>query len=232
MTALRLATANIFKGMPPDKARLAIETVLIHRPDVLALQEVGRGRGRILRDLDGYSFARPVDGGAPIVYGPRFSLVRCRAVVLARREFVGHMPGRKSRLPATVATLAVLHDEATGHDAAVIDFHLTAEVQYAGRYRRDLAHRLRVRRHKRERRRLRALIVEQRSKGRDVYALGDGNYDGLTLPPLTSCWEGRRAEGTLGNRAVDAIYAETRPTAVRTVVTGSDHRAVVANYKE
>lgn len=230
---LRLSTANFFKGMPLDRTRAGVDTVLTHGIDIAALQEWVSGRDSILRDLRtrGLSFCRPAQGGGPIVYTARFSPLHCRAVTLAHREFVGHLPGRKDRLPASIANLAVLADDKTGDEVAVINFHLTAEVQHAGRYRRDPAHRLRVQRHKRERRRLSRLVRRQQRKGRTVFALGDTNYDGMALPPLRTCWRGQRG-GTLGHRAVDVIYAETDADTVRTVETGSDHLAVVATYKE
>ena len=231
-----LATANIFKGMSVSAAAAGVNTVLVTSGTsdvILALQEWAAGRQSILADLRkrGLSSCRPDGGGGPIVHAARYSSLHCRAVTLARRELVGHLIGRKNRLPASVANLTVLHDDETGDDLAVINFHLTAEVQSGGRYRRDLAHRPRVWRHKRERRRLSRLVRAQQRKGRIVYALGDTNFDGFTLPPLRSCWRGRKG-GTLGNRAVDCVFAATEADVVKTVITGSDHRAVVVTYKE
>lgn len=230
---LRVATANLFKGMPLEKVRAGVDTLYTHGPDVAALQEWVRGRDSVLRDLRrrGLSFCRPSEGGGPIVYTSRFSPARCRGVTLARRELVGHLPGRKDRLPASIANLTILVDDATDDELAVVNFHLTAEVQYAGRYRRDPAHLLRVRRHKREVRRLTRLARRQRHKGRRVFLCGDTNYDGLRIKGLVSCWEGH-AGHTLGPRAVDTVFAETPAHSVKTVVTGSDHRAVVVTYKE
>lgn len=230
---IRVATANLFKGMPLDRVRVGVDTVLTHGVDIAGLQEWVSGRDAILRDLRsrGLSFCRPAEGGGPVVYTSRFSPLHCRAVRLARREFVGHLPGRKNKLGPSLANLTVLCDDQTGDELAVINFHLTAEVQSGGKYRRDFAHRLRVRRHKRERRRLERLVRRQRRKGRRVFALGDTNYHGMTLPPLRSCWRGRDG-GTLGGRAVDVVYADTESDTVRTVKTGSDHLAVVVTYKE
>lgn len=226
-----VATANIFKGMDLDAARAAVDTVLTHGPHILALEEWGRQRDGILRDLSkrGYSFARPGRGGGPVVLARGFGLERCYGVRLSRAEVVGHLVGRKNRLPESIATVVLCHDESTGDDLAVVEFHLTAEVQFGGRYRRDPAHLLRVLRHRRERRRLRRLVRKLEHK-RTVYALGDTNYDGMSLPPLRSCWDGGK-QGTLGGRAVDVVFARQRPVKVRTVVTGSDHRAVVATYR-
>ena len=68
-----------------------------------------------------------------------------------------------------------------------------------------------------------------RRKGNRVYACGDTNFDGLRLPPLVSCWR-LRPGGTLGNRAVDIIYAPEPADSVRTYPTRSDHKAVLATY--
>lgn len=230
-----LATANIFAHMTLSEAAAGVDTVLVTSGTtdvILALQEWAAGRQSILHDLAkrGLGSCRPAGGGGPIVHAARYSSLHCRAVTLARAEVMGHLIGRKNRLPASVANLTVLHDDETGDDLAVINFHLTAEVQSAGRYRRDVAHRLRVQRHKRERRRLSALVRAQQRKGRVVYALGDSNFDGFALPPLRSCWRGRKG-GTLDGRAVDIVFAETEADTVKTVVTGSDHRAVVCVYR-
>lgn len=226
----RVATANVRVTLDHFEAAHALAEVLALNPDVGALQEWGKGRDALLRSASRYDYARNAIGGGPVYWRrDRFALVRCRAVVLARREYVGRLLGRKSTLPASVATLAILCDDETGGEVAVVNFHLTAEVQSGGRYRRDLGHRLRVQRHKREVRRLGRLGRRQHRKGRLVYLLGDTNYDGLRVPGLVSCWEGRDG-GTLGKRAVDVVFADRPAKAVRTVTTGSDHRAVVCDY--
>lgn len=225
----RLATANVRVTLDHFEAAHALAEVLALNPDVGGLQEWPTGRDQLLKAATAYDYARNDMGGGPVFWRrDRFGLVRCRAVVLARRSFVGHLTGRKSTLPASVATLAILCDDETGGEVAIINFHLTAEVQSGGRYRRDKAHRARVRRHKREVRRLARMGRRQRRK-RPVYLHGDTNYDGLQIPGFVSCWEGRDG-GTLGRRAVDVVYASRPAKAVRTVTTGSDHRAVVCDY--
>lgn len=226
---LRVATANVRVTLDHFEAAHALAEVLALNPDVGGLQEWPRGRDSLLKAASTYDYARNDLGGGPVFWRrDRYGLVRCRAVVLARRSFVGHLTGRKSTLPASVATLAILSDDETGAEVAVVNFHLTAEVQSGGRYRRDRSHRARVRRHKREVRRLARLARRQRRK-RTVAMLGDTNYAGLNIPGLVSCWEGRDG-GTLGHRAVDVVYATRPAKAVRTVTTGSDHRAVIADY--
>ena len=101
-------------------------------------------------------------------------------------------------------------------EVAHLNGHYTAEVQKDGAYRTDLAHRLRVRRHKRERRRTRRRERHHQRRGRFVVVTVDGNFDGLQLPPLTSCWDGRKAVGTLGGRTVDIVFADRPARRVET----------------
>lgn len=223
-----VATANIpVRSMSPDEVRAALRTVLAEHPHYVGLQEVGPGADRLLSEARRYGRAR-AKGGPPILFDlDRTGLLHVRPRRLAGREYVGHLPGRKNRLPASIATEAVLEDDVLG-EGRVICAHLTAEVQSGGRYRRDAAHRLRVMRHKRERRRLRRLARRSGRRGWVVVVL-DSNFDGFTLPPLKSCWDGRKG-GTLGSRAVDVILTPWSARRVHTIATGSDHRAVVAVY--
>lgn len=104
-------------------------------------------------------------------------------------------------------------------------------LQYGGGYRTDKAHRARVRRHKREVRKL-GRVARRRARKGKVFVVLDGNFDGLKVRGLTSCWTGPDlpSAGTLGKRRVDIIFAASAPKRVRTVKTPSDHRAVVADY--
>lgn len=227
----RAATANVFKGLDHDKAAHALAEVLAYSPDLGGLQEWGKQRDSILKAARAYDFARNDAGGGPVFWRrDRYGLVRCRAVVLARRSFVGHLTGRKSTLPDNIATLAILCDDQDGREVAAINAHLDAEVQTGGKYRTDKEHRPRVRRHKRQVRRLERLVRRQQRKGRRVFVFVDGNFDGLELDGLTSCWDGQPHMGTLGKRAVDIVFSGQKSRLVQTVVTGSDHKAVVADY--
>lgn len=227
-----VATANVRDTLDLDRAELALSLVLEHDPDVLALEEWPKGRDHLVKQA-GLGQARAPEGGGPVTWRKgRYSLVSCKGRTLARRELVGHLIGRKSRLPTSIANVTRLHDELTGRDDVVIAFHLTAEIQYAGRYRTDAAHWLRVRRHKRECRRLRRIIRRQFAKvDGNVYALGDTNFDGMELSPLTSCWKGHKG-GSLGGRAVDIVFASRPADRVETQPTPSDHDAVIVTYKE
>lgn len=225
----RVITANVpIRKLTADEMAAALDAVLKHRPTYVGLQEWGEDRLLKLAALRGYGYAR-ADGGPPILFQlNRTGLLRVRARRLAHAEFVGHLIGRKDRLPRSVATEAVFEDDVLG-EVAHLNAHLTAEVQSAGGYREDAAHLLRVLRHKRERQRLRRRVRHHKRAGRRVFVTVDGNFDGLELRPLTSCWSGREGH-TLGSRAVDVIFAEKAARKVRTVTTGSDHRAVVVDY--
>lgn len=230
----RVGTANLpARKMTDDELSDGISAVLAKRPRYLALQEVGPDRNSVLRKVAehyGYRLVRG-KGGPPILYDPLDAeVLRVRTPTLSRASFVGHLPGRKSTLPASKATEVHFEDDVLG-DVVVIDAHLDAEVQAGGGYRTDSAHRPRVRRHKRQCRRLRRRARRHVARGRKVFICLDGNFDRLELPPLVSCWVGQIARGTLGKRAVDIVFADVSSDAVETVVTGSDHRAVVSVYR-
>lgn len=226
-----VATANIRDTLDQTAAGHALALVLEHHPDILALEEWPKGRDHLVKAA-GLGQARPAQGGSPVTWRKdRFGLVSCHGHTLSRVELVGHLIGRKARLPKSIANVTVLHDDHTGFDVAVISFHLTAEVQFAGQYRTDLAHRLRVARHKRERRRLGRIVRRQLAKGRDPIPLGDTNFDGMELPPLISCWDGHPG-GSLGGRAVDIVFATHPADRVETQPTASDHDAVIVTYRK
>lgn len=232
----RVGTANIKVTLSNDDAEVALWKVIREEhPDLLVLTEWGRGRNHILNEVSRRShlrWDRPDLGGGPVLYdGSRYSPLRTNARILARQAWVGRLTGRKATLPDSVATEVILYDDLLCREVAVIGFHLTAEVQYGAGYRTDRAHRARVKRHRHERKRLARIVRRHRKADRLAYAAGDGNFDGMTLPPLTSCWTGRKG-GTLGNRAVDIVFAEQPAIRVDLTRTGSDHDAVVATYKE
>lgn len=222
-----------------------LRKVLAEKPDLVALQEAGPNRDRtierIARDL-GYGWTRPHspngDPTMPVLWlEDRYRLRACRAIRLARREFVGHLVGRKDRLPASWATEVVLDDlfrmmNATAKDSeqtVLIGFHLTAEVEMSGRYRRDPGHLLRVLRHRREKHRLGKRGRMHKRRGRRTFLVGDGNFAGLTVRGFVSCWKGRNG-GTLGNRAVDICFAPVAARKLWTIETPSDHDALVVTY--
>jgi hypothetical protein len=156
------------------------------------------------------------------------------SVRLAWPELVGHLPGRKTRLGSNFATEVVLDDlpgkRPDGSQTVVIEFHLTAEVQLGDGYRRDLRHRLRVRRHKREKRRLGRRARMHKRRGRRVFVLGDSNFAGMTLGGFVNCWDGHHG-GSLGGRAVDIVFTAHAPISPpQTLKTRSDHLAVLAVY--
>lgn len=228
----RVITANVpLRNLDADEERHALDAILAHRPHYAGLQEWGSDKLLKAAAKRGYGYARG-KGGAPVLFNlDRTGLIHVGAYRLARREFVGHLAARKSRLGKSILTEAVFEDDQLG-EVVLLNGHFTAEVQSGGTYRRDLAHRLRVRRHKRERRRTSRRARWHRRKGRRAFVTVDGNFDRLSMKGLTSCWEGRKPEGTLGGRTVDVVFTDRRAQAVNTFRTGSDHRAVVATYEE
>lgn len=239
MTA-HVGTVNIRVTLDGDTALQALRRV------------INRGRPRLLGVLEwdgpvpgpgdlphGCTAARPDRKGGKLVVwdGIRYRLRNIYTRHLVGPEFVGHLPGRRSRLEANRATVAEFDDLLTGRNIILVVGHLTAEVQYGKGYRRGWRHALRVRRHRRELAALTA-IAEQASArpGRpEVYIVGDLNFDGLThLGHLIACWVGHKkaeADGTLGNRTVDYVFADRLADDVDTISNASDHDGVVARYR-
>lgn len=233
-----VATCNLRFTLSVAAFEHGLRLVLADHPDICVLQEAGPNRDHAIEKVCaelGYAWAR-AKGGEPVLwkiarYGKTPRSVH--PVLLARAEFVGHLIGRKDRLPPSIATEVCLDDVTAKHpDGAVtvvLDYHLTAEVQYGARYRRDPAHLLRVMRHKREKRRLGGRARMQHRHGRTVYPAGDGNFDGMTLGGFVSCWTDHHG-GTLGGRAVDIIFAATKAPKLWTIQTPSDHDSLVVTY--
>lgn len=231
---IAVGTANVRDTLPEARAFATVNRVLevaeqrLHIPVlILGLQEWKWGTPNLPK---GYLFARPKGGGGPFVFDVRrLQLDSIDGVPLAPAGHVGHLAGRKSDLPESIATVA----EWTFEDESSLtgtDFHLTAEVQKGKGYRTDPAHALRVARHKVERHALHHELTTQRGRR---FAVGDSNFDGMLLPPLVSCWVGHdRAEaaGTLGDRTPDYVYAEDRAHEVTVIRDMSDHDAGVATY--
>jgi len=234
-----VCTSNLQFTLSDAAFEHGLRHVLAEGPDIVALQEALNHRDPVLdrvgADL-GYSWARAV-GGEPILwktarYGSEARWVR--PVLLARQEYVGHLPGRKDRLPASIATEVGLSDldshQADGSIVVAIDYHLTAEVQTAdGKYRKDPLHLLRVLRHHREKYRLGRRARMHKRRGRTVHPAGDSNFDGFKLGGFVSCWD-HRSGGTLGWRSPDAVFGATRGTKLWTLKTASDHDTLFVEY--
>lgn len=229
---IRVGTMNEQKDLPDPTAEEDLRLWLTEdRPHLAGLNEWESGRNYILRRLvkEGtHNWARPVGGGPVALWqtGLGRELVNCYGHELVGEEFVGRLPGRKSVLPPSITTVAKFTD-----GTALLVTHMTAEVQDRhGNYHDDECHAARVRRHKKERRRLRRLVRKLRRRGWEVYVVGDTNYQDMTLRPLISCWQDKPHQGTLGGRCVDYVYAERESSGVRTFKGRSDHKAVVAIY--
>jgi hypothetical protein len=232
-----LVTMNEQQDLPDGVAEADLRAVLKEfGPDIAFLQEWPAGRDdvlrRVCRDL-GYDWARPEKGGPPVLWKTRRgrSLRSCKAVRLARAEFVGHLVGRKPRLAANYATEVNLN-EPNGDVSSHLSYHLTADVQDVrggNGYKKDPRYLLRCLRHRREKHRLGRRMRRNKRRGRDTDAGGDGNFSGMKIGGFHNCWEGHPG-GSLGGRPVDIVFtpepAKGRP---RTYKTRSDHRAVAVS---
>lgn len=250
-----VATVNMRVTIPSFAASTALTKVLTHPAggvDLVGLQEWGNSRNEILRRngslhrtprlmralgrsaawqrKDGYVWARALLGGSPVgAAGARYELIKVWTRVLALPGRVDKSLRRRSWLPASLATVALFFDHVLGEEVVVVNYHLTAEVQIGRHYRGDRP--MRVARHKGEVRGLGRIAHHQLKKGRRVYFVGDGNFDGLQIPGLVSCWTGHeRHAHTLGHRAVDIIHAQDEATQVDVIESISDHDHPIATY--
>jgi hypothetical protein len=247
-TATEVATANVRGSLGSADARAALRDVLTLAPDLVALQEWSLARLRLLRETgpaavvpglrgarapvgaasDAYVWCTPLVGGCAVgARAARYDLLHVRLRPLSRPGAGDRHPGRRNLEPGRTATVAVYRDRLLADTVALIDFHLVSGVQAHGSYRADRP--LLVARHRREVRALECLVHELLSEGHLVHAAGDSNLDGLRLSGLTSAWQDRPGDpGTLGpHRKVDDVHGPGPASAVRRVVTASDHAAVV-----
>jgi hypothetical protein len=233
------ASSNLVFTLSSAAFEAGLRKVLAEDPDLLALQEAGPNRDHIIAKVCkelGYAWAR-AKGGAPVLwkvsrYGEHPRSVR--PVRLAGAEYVGHLPGRKDRLPASIATEVCLDDllDPKGGIEVFYSYHFTADIQDVrggNGYKKGLKYFLRVMRHKREKRRLGSRMRRQQRHAREVSAAGDGNFSGMTIGGFVNCWEDRHG-GTLGGRPVDIVFADRKPIALKTLETPSDHDTLICTY--
>ena len=251
---LVVVTANVQQGLSSSAATRTLGQVLDTGPDVVGLQEWYPRRWRLLTRSGSL---RPVPGTrlrlggaqggrmgwyAGVVGGcvvgldrRRFRLTGCEPLVLSRAGRADRGDTRLGLEAARVAVVARAEERATGRRLAVLGYHLVHGVQRSGRYREDRP-RL-ADRHRAEVARLSAAVERLRRDGDLVLALGDSNFHGLRLPGLMSAWAGAESgagsaseEGTLGRRQVDDVHASSAASSLETLVTPSDHRALVVRY--
>jgi hypothetical protein len=223
-----VATANIASSLPASAAGEALRLVLSAAPDLVGLQEWGARRRGLLRGSVPYVWAVPLLGGCPVgARADRYHLLEHTARVLAGPGLCDPGVRRVPLLPARIVTLAVLRDLERDRTVSLLSFHLSPGAQRRGEYRAD---RPRLGdRHRAEVAALHRLVQEQVGLGRVVHAVGDSNFDGLRLPPLTSAWQGREGgPGTLGSRRkIDDVHGPGPATSVTLLDTPSDHKAVI-----
>lgn len=241
-----MATHNVYGRLGPAAARRCLGALLEEDPDLVALQEWGPRRVRLLGETGGvrllpglrllnragpYTWISPLVGGCVVgARSERFELVTARQRVLSS-------PGRAERPDywgfeePRIATVTRWRDRETGHVVTLISYHLAAGVQAHDRYRPERP-RL-VARHRQEAARLTELVEERLAAGDATYAAGDSNLHGFELPGLASAWAGRAdVAGTHGpRRRIDDIFAPQPADEVALLETESDHRAVIARWR-
>lgn len=239
MKTTSVASGNLVYTLTAARFEVGLRLILADRPHIVCLQEAGPNRDGIIQRVSeetGYDWARAKGGGVVMWQTKRYTVRACRPVLLAGAEFVGHIPGRKDRLPASICTEVILDERATGDVIVVENFHLTAEIQDVrggNGYKKDPLHLLRVLRHLREKHRLGRRCRRHKRHARRVFAVGDGNFAGMRLGGFTNCWDGKKTppHGTLGGRPVDIVFAAEKRLALWTLQTPSDHDALVVTYR-
>ena len=224
---MRIATHNVWVNLDDTHAEHAVAKVLRYEPDIIGLQEWGRSRRSILRDLGrvtvfpkiryhvgpphkqvGYVFAYPL-GGQPV----GVNAAKVEIVAVRRRKLSEKRPGVRP----THGTELIAQLRETNETVAVLNVH---PVAHHDRPENKAAHTEAV-----------ESIREWAEEWRQFrcYVVGDMNARNVKIPGLRSCWEGRPAEGTFRGRPIDHIYGPHPFGTVRTVNTTSDHHAVVAD---
>lgn len=224
-----VATANVNHHLDRRRAGEALDAVLAHDPDLVALQEWYATR----RPLRTYAEPRGLRWWAPVLGGCAIGARAERYTLLSRRQRLLSRPGRADRgerplglEPPRLATVATYRDRLLDRTVRVVAYHLVSGVQRDDRYRDDRP--ALVARHRAEARCLRRVVHDALLEGHDVIALGDSNWHGFALPGLVSAWRPDDHRGTLGpRRQVDDVLTSRPSEDVVLVDTPSDHRAVV-----
>lgn len=227
---MRLATHNVKVDLPDPRAAAAVRVVLQRNPDVLGLVEWGRSRRSVLAKFGtvvvfprlrtlwlaypdaGYVFCYPI-GGQPV----GVDASRQEVLAVKRRRLSGKRPGVRP----TFGTELHFRSRSDGKMRAVLNVH---PVAHHDRPANAEAHAEAVKS-------IREWVEEWH--GYDRYVLGDMNARAVDLPPLKSCWDGRRDQPTGPHGgAIDHIYGPDGFASVEVIDTPSDHHAVIADTKE
>ena len=226
---MRLVSANVLKTLDDDEAARALGIVLAQKPQMGALQEWGRGRDHILREVgtltrlprtrrlqrpvprEGWSFVAPITGGPPLFIDATWGeWISVRSLLLAEKRLADR---------ATRGVEGIAREHATGRVHAVLNLHLLA-------HHDDPAHKRGWAEGKRS-----AEEWAESWEGYPRWVLGDGNKHLMDLPPLVSCWHQHDADPTGPHGGtIDAVWGNRKADDVRAFRIGSDHRAVVVDY--
>lgn len=241
--AFKLATVNLRETLTERQAQLQLQRVLEHGPAAVAVQERGAGK---LGALEWQH--KPVGQARPFVVD-RHQLrpTGTDLLELAHGRRVTKLPGRRAQLGPTTARLLLAESLEDGTELALLNVHLPAAVETAGRPRWAPLDQ-RQDQHREALQTLAGVVHGLKLAGRDVYVLGDLNVDTradlerrhpampvrqLGRVGLRSCWQGNLPSplvGTLGRRLVDGCWSSTPADEVLRVPGPSDHDGVVAAY--
>lgn len=256
----RVLTQNVWVNAPLDVAEGVLQRLLSLKPDIVALQEWPSGRNPLLKATGtfarvptarptfprrrrfepgtGFTWTRPVLGPTgPIgLRADRYEVLSCKAMTLTEARRVRPTPKHpRATLPANRATQILAHDHERDEEVVVLGYHLWSGVQVEGRYSQRPGDRARVAGHQDQVAALSLLIADHLARGRVVYALGDSNFSGLTLPGVVSAWDGREKQprGTHrgSRRKIDDVFGPGRPGRVQLVDhphPSIDHQGVLA----
>lgn len=225
---MRIASANMIYTLPDEQATRSLDQVLAYQPDAIGLQEWFTRRAHLL-PTEHYEWYTPRIAGCPIGYlRDRYELLDSYPVWLS--WYGKPDPGARDikRLRPRIAAVVVLRERVWGRRYSILNYHLDPAVQAHGLYREDRP--ILVRRHRNEARRLRLAVARALDQGNEVYAMGDSNFHGFSIPSLVSAWQGREdSPGTWGHRRIDDVFGPEPATAVTYVETDSDHLAIVVD---
>lgn len=219
---MRVATLNIRHRLPVVKMGADVRAVLAQTPDVAGLQECsGQDRRKALEALlPAWRAVNPEPHQTPIVV----NTARQKILDSGTWHLNNRLPEPHKGAGTATAKWAVwvlVEDRATGAKAAVVNCHLVPSLWWPPRKRL----------HKRQQRRLAALVKQLVKRADAVTVLGDFNAPLSALgivreqAPYAS-----KPLATHGKRSIDHILS-TAPVSGARVLDGlhTDHRALIAD---
>ena len=230
---LKVATCNLHISATLSEITGSINRVMSTNPDVVFFQEMAPGAQALFRKQYGEDYR--LVGSPPVAFRrSRFTLKGHKRITLVNRRWVEKFSIYRAYRPASFATRVILRD-GMSKTVALLNIHLptgsckSGPAGKPGTYRTEYP--LIVQYHRDAVKRVRRFVRAQKRLRRDVYVGGDTNYDGLEIPGLVSCWDGRELLPTLNHSTYDMVYhGKSRALNVVRLEIPSDHDAVIATY--